>query len=75
VPEVQTQRIPHRMKRLTLEIEAPEDLEPGEILQAISRLGGEGRITDTAPGPAAESGQMSFEWEPRGAPISSSGLH
>jgi hypothetical protein len=62
---VQTQRIQNGMKKLILEIEAPEELEPVEILQAISLLGGEGRITEAAPDSAADSRQMNFEWEAR----------
>ena len=54
VPEVQPQRIPHRMKKLTVEIEAPEDVEPGEILRAISRLGIKGRITEAGEESAAD---------------------
>jgi hypothetical protein len=52
------------MKRFTIEATAPESLQPDEILRAISPLGVEGRITETAP-ESANNGQMNFEWEPR----------
>jgi hypothetical protein len=51
------------MKRMTVEIEAPEFLPPAAILRAISKLGGEGRITARAPAPIEDAAQMAFEWE------------
>lgn len=50
------------MKRLTLEIEAPEGFETEKVLHAVSRLGGEGRITETASD-SADQRQMNFDWE------------
>jgi len=53
------------MKKLILKIEAPEDLEPGEILRAISGLGIEGIIMEPREKSTGDPCQMSFEWETR----------
>ena len=51
------------MKTITIEARAPEHLEPDEILRAISPLGVEGQITETAR-EIADGEQLSFDWEP-----------
>jgi hypothetical protein len=51
------------MKKLTVEIEAPEHVPPDEILRGISNLGVEGRIIEPGEKSTADPSQSSFEWE------------